>query len=319
MVFYVYLQASVITDAANAGAHGMQNLISILRGFLQNCCLLEFCDGRNGSEIKDAVQNLTEDFDRTSLKKILTQLAKLNRFVYCIEPDYIGEKLDLDCVLEQAGDSLLQIIIIDESEKDRTPPEACELVALSGYHHTHFEETRSSLSSDGRTSTANAMDEWQFLDEHFLRALRHAGKIELCDRLAGSRFADNYRHTIGTLLKWLSNALGDPASCSIVFHLGEADGKKPAYIHSELTSYRNAGALATTPTEIRYYHTEMPHQRFILTDQFAIEIDRGLDFLDRSAHKNRDVSVNTKSRGETSKLLAAYAANLATTDNLATL
>jgi hypothetical protein len=60
----------------------------------------------------------------------------------------------------------------------------------------------------------------------------------------------------------------------------------------------------------------MPHQRFILTDQFAIEIDRGLDFLDRATHKNRDVSVNTKSHSETSKLLAAYAGNLAGTEVL---
>ena len=60
----------------------------------------------------------------------------------------------------------------------------------------------------------------------------------------------------------------------------------------------------------------MPHQRFILTDQFAIEIDRGLDFLDRSTHKNRDVLVNTKSHSETSKLLAAYTGNLASTEAL---
>jgi len=117
-------------------------------------------------------------------------------------------------------------------------------------------------------------------------------------------------------MAWLASALADPGSCSIVFHLGEANGKKSAYINSELTNYRSAQGLAATPTEIRYYHTEMPHQRFILTDQFAIEIDRGLDFFDRSTHKNRDVSINTKSQSETSKLLAAYAGNLASTKTL---
>jgi len=90
MVFYVYLQSSAITDAASAGAHGMQNLISILRGFLQNCCLAEFYDDRTRSEIKAAVEKLPEDFDRASLKKVLAQLAKRNRFVYCLEPDYTG-------------------------------------------------------------------------------------------------------------------------------------------------------------------------------------------------------------------------------------
>jgi len=200
--------------------------------------------------------------------------------------------------------------------KDRGAPEGTEVTSLSTYQHTYFEETRSSLSSDGRTTPAGALDETVFLDEHFLRALRHAGTIEMCDRLAGTMFADNYRHTISELIAWLSNTHAEPESCSIVFHLGEAPGKKPAYINSELTSYRSAGKLDKTPTEIRYYHTAMPHQRFILTDQFAMEIDRGLDFLDRSTKKNRDVSVNTKSHSETSKLLSAYAGNLVLTDTL---
>lgn len=316
MVFYVYLQSSVITDAASAGPHGMQNLISILRGFLQNCCLLEFCDDRTRSEIKETVDNLPADFDRATLKKMLTQLAKQNRFAYCLEPDYTGEKPDLDCVFEQSRDAFLQLIVVEESSKERGAPEDAEVASLSTYQHTYFEETRSALSSDGRTTPSGELDETAFLNEHFKRALRHASTIELCDRLAGAKFSDNYRHTISRLMTWLANTHADPGNCRIVFHFGEADGKKPAYIKGELTSYRDAGALASTPTEIRYYHTEMPHQRFILTDQFAIEIDRGLDFLDRSTRKNRDVSVNTKSHSETSKLLAAYAGNLSSTDIL---
>jgi len=316
MVFYVYLQSTVINDAAAAGPHGMQNLISILRGFLQNCCLAEFWDDRTRTEIKTAVDDMPEDFDRAALKKVLTQLAKLNRFAYCLEPDYAGGRPDLECVLDQANTALLQLIIVGEDERDRPPPADTELAALSTYQHTIFEETRSALSSDGRTTAAGALDEGVFLDEHFLRALRHSGKIEFCDRLAGTRFGDNYRHTIRALMTWLATALADPGACSIVFHFGEADGKKPAYIKGEISGYRAAGALATTPTEIRYYHTDMPHQRFILTDQFAIEIDRGLDFLDRATHRNRDVSVNTKSHSETSKLLAAYAGNLAGTEVL---
>ena len=154
MVFYVYLQSSVIRDAAAAGPHGMQNLISILRGFLQNCCLAEFWDDRTRAEIKTAVDDMPEDFDRAALKKVLTQLAKLNRFAYCLEPDYAGGRSDLECVLDQANAALLQLIIVGEDERERPPPADTELAALSTYQHTIFEETRSALSSDGRTTAA---------------------------------------------------------------------------------------------------------------------------------------------------------------------
>lgn len=316
MVFYVYLQSNAIRDAAGAGTHGIQNLISILRGFLQNCCLAEFCDDRTRTEIKAAVEELPEDFDRVTLKKVLAQLAKLNRFVYCLDPDCGGGKCDLDSVLVQAKEALIQAIVVEEAERNRVAPADCELAPLSKYQHTQFEETRSALSSEGRTLSAGMMDETEFLDEHFLRALRHAGKIEICDRLAGTKFGDNYEYTIRSLMAWLAGALADTQSCRIVFHFGEAVGNKPAYINSELSKYRSKGALAGTPTEIRYYHTDMPHQRFILTDQFAIEIDRGLDFFDRATHKNRDVSVKTKSRSETLKLLSAYAGNIVSTNPL---
>jgi hypothetical protein len=314
MVFYVYLQSEVIADVAAAGPHGLQNLISTLRSFLQNCCVAEFIDGRTRSEIGAAIEKLPEDFDRTALKKVLVQLTKLNRFVYCLEPDYNEVKSDLDCVFEQAESALIQMVVVAEAEEERDAPTGCELAPLSKYQEALFEEERSRRSSDGRTTPEAGLGEQDFLDEHFQRALRHAGNIEMCDRLAGTKFADNYKHTIKRLFQWLETALEDPGSCAIVFHLGEADGHKSTYIKDQLTNFRSNGSLSGTPVEIRYYRGAMPHQRFILTDQFALEIDRGLDFLDRATHKNRDVSVNTKSHSETSKLLAAYSGNHVSTD-----
>ncbi|NQT93798.1 MAG: hypothetical protein HQ559_13645 [Lentisphaerae bacterium] len=310
MVFYVYMQPEVIGDAAGSGKYGIQYLIALLRGFLQNCCLAEFCDNRSLDRIREQVKELPEDFDRVAIKKLLGQMAKLNRFVYCLQPDYDGEKTDLDCVCDQARDCLLNLILVSEADAGRQPPVGVEVSSLSSYQYTPFEEERSLLSSDGRTRVAGELDEGVFLDEHFLRALRYSSRIEICDRLAGTYFSDNYKYTIQRFMSWLGTALADPGSCRILFHFGEAEGKKSKYIESELTNYRADGGLAGTPTEIRYYHTEMPHQRFILTDQFAIELDRGLDFLDRTTRKNRDVSVNTKNHGETTKLLTHYAGNL---------
>jgi hypothetical protein len=50
----------------------------------------------------------------------------------------------------------------------------------------------------------------------------------------------------------------------------------------------------------------MPHERFILTDQFVLHIERGMDFLDRATKRSRDAFVSVKSRAETVQLLDAY-------------
>jgi hypothetical protein len=52
--------------------------------------------------------------------------------------------------------------------------------------------------------------------------------------------------------------------------------------------------------EIQFYQfpssdNALPHERFILTDQIALSIDRGLDFLDKNTRKNRDVDIGYKS------------------------
>ena len=50
----------------------------------------------------------------------------------------------------------------------------------------------------------------------------------------------------------------------------------------------------------------LPHERYISTDQFGLEIGRGMDFLDSNTAKNRDVSLNLKDRSVLQSKLAAF-------------
>jgi len=46
MIFYVYMSPGIIEDARDGGTYALDSFIGILLGFLQNCFVAEFKDGR---------------------------------------------------------------------------------------------------------------------------------------------------------------------------------------------------------------------------------------------------------------------------------
>jgi len=70
--------------------------------------------------------------------------------------------------------------------------------------------------------------------------------------------------------------------------------------------------LSEALTEVHFYgeglpDPRLPHQRFILTDQVALNVDRGLDFFDRNTQKCRDTYVNYQKPEEAQRLLDGFA------------
>ena len=315
MVFYVYIHPNVFKDAAESAPYGMQILIGILRGFLQNCCVAEFEDERTYGEIKGIVEDLPADFDRRTVKKLMVHLKKQNRFIYCLEPDYLGEKSDLQCVSEQADRELIQLLLVSEGEEIEHGEGDFELARLNTYNGGDFEEERSKVASGGLAPRDGDLHDNEFMDQHLLRALKHAGSIQMCDRIAGTKFGDNYEYTIHALIKWLGSHLADSSVCHLGFHFGQADGHKSSYIQGELANYKSESLPPSTELKVGYY-SDLPHQRFIITDQFALEIDRGLDFLNRRTGKNRNVSINLKNRREIIALLSDYSDQIIQTDSI---
>ena len=66
--------------------------------------------------------------------------------------------------------------------------------------------------------------------------------------------------------------------------------------------------------EILFYHREelennlpaLPHERFIITDQMAINIGRGMDFLNRHTRRNRDILIKSANNDEVINLIKGY-------------
>jgi hypothetical protein len=312
MVFYVYFDPEVISVARTGGAYAVQSLISVLRGFTQNCCLFDFEDYRVSDALKSEVESLPEDFDRKIIKTLLAEFKKRNRFVYALAPHYASNQHDSVAVLQQAAAAFLDLLLLKEFHPPPALPNGIEIATLANYQHTVFEAERARLAVEGRTSAESALDEKDFLNQHFHKAMRHAARIEICDRIFGDRFADNYIYTTRTMFRWLGEILANPADCRLIFHCAKPDGNRNHHLLTHLGNFKRAH-LANTQIEVQFYELPnvdnvLPHERFILTDQIALEIGRGMDFLNQKTARNRDVSVGYKSMKEVHDLLNSYSA-----------
>lgn len=311
MIFYIYLDPDVLSAKNNENDFAMQALISALRGFTQNCFIAEFEDYRIQDAIKEQVKSLPDNYDRKIIKKLLGALSKRNRFIYCLIPEYSGIQQDIAYAADQAQDCLLDLFLFSETNKDTEIPEGIEKATLSTYQSTDFENSRSNLASNGRTFVSGELDEKDFLDWCFGKLSRYPTRIEICDKLFGSRFGDNFEYTVRTFLRWLEQILVDPQSCKLIFHCEKPAGHTDHHIKTQLADFRT-GRLGNLPIEVQFYQLPdnihpLPHDRFMITDQVVIDIGRGLDFLDRKTHKNRDLTIGYKSFREVDNLLKSYA------------
>jgi hypothetical protein len=310
MLFYIYMQPEVIVDAQAKGPFAIQVIISFLRAAIQNCCLAEFEDYRTQQSIAEYLEQLPEDFDRKILKSLFVTLQKRNRFIYILKPDYSGGIDDISTVLTAADSVPLDLLLLLDPQPKNVILKYGEVCLLSTYQHTAFEVERSRLANEGRTLSTGEKQENDFLQLSFGKLLKLVNRIEICDRIFGQQFGDNFEYTAKILFRWLDPILGDPPKCKVVFHIGVPQKATLAHIQAQLSSFR-VGRLRGMPIELHIYDVPfpdqcLPHERFIVTDQIAIEIGRGMDFLDRSTHRNRDVSIGYKSIKEVNDLITSY-------------
>src|SRR2546423_1242706 len=112
MVFYAYLDPKVISEAFENRPYGYQCLLALLRGFMQNCCVIDW-DGRVWAALGAYVQALPRDSDRLMIEKILKFLKDHNRFVTLPTS---RPSLGLADVMELAAEAELDLIITASNE-----------------------------------------------------------------------------------------------------------------------------------------------------------------------------------------------------------
>jgi hypothetical protein len=312
MFFYVYLAPEVISVAHENGQLGMQALIAILRGLLQNCFIADFEDYTVQEAISAQLNELPDDYDRKLIKEILRVLQKRNRFMYCLIPDYDGGKSADECAKEQVETAMLDLLILREEDES---VELAEIATLLNYQHTDFERDRANLVSDGLTLAAAAMDGTEFMETYLKKGLRPARSIVICDRFFGERYLGNYQYSAEQFFRWLETVLLEPDSCVVTFHCGQPDPDNGArdlkVMRRELTACKS-GRIVGIRLKLQLYSTDtsnfLPHQRFLSTDQFALSIDPGMDFLDPRTGRIRGLSFSYKNMDQVDKVIESYAA-----------
>jgi hypothetical protein len=310
MIFYVYLEPGIVEVARQRGDIGLQALIGILYDLLHNCFVADFEDERGWNELRGLVNNLDDDDNRKRIKEILTVMYKRNRFIGCLTPDYTGEKSDTTCLLEQAAGALLDLLLMSEPGDLSEDFTDVEIATLENYQRSNFARERRSIAAGGVTLEEGELDETVFLDRFLKKALRYATSIDICDRIFGDQYGGNYKYTAQVFFNWLEQNLADPDNCQISFYCGVPDDQD--LMIGDLKRLKR-GRLGRISIKLCLHDNvsakgALPHDRFIVTNQVALGLPRGMDFLNRFTRKNRDLTIDYKNDDQVNKLIASYSA-----------
>jgi hypothetical protein len=308
MVFFAYLDPPVLAAAAKGDAQATDAVVALLRGFVQNCVLVDFDDWRWETSIKRELSNPTGDQGLSLIKKLLVQLKKKERIVSYFQDDYSGAS-DMQHVLAQATSAELDLILTAQAV---IPPAGvnCEVAKLENYQQSNFEETRCAVAGMGREYAGGELLESDFLTENLRKVVKFASRIEICDAIFGRKYADNYEYTLKALLRLMDNVLVERDQCLLRIHC-EASNRNN-HLLTQLAAHRPA-KLPKLRIEVNFYEDQtkagiqcLPHERYLFTNQVALEIGRGMDFLNKATGKNRDVSINLKDADTITRKISAF-------------
>jgi hypothetical protein len=309
MIFYVYLDPDIFSVAQSEGDYASQALISMIRGLLQNCFILEFEDGRIQSALQEKVNSLPPTFERKILSEFIGIFNKRHRFIYCLTAGCEGNLQQLSL---QANELLLDLAILGLEDERYKSFGCAEITTLATYQNSAFESDRSKLAFEGIVLKAGKMEGRELLDRYFRKALKYAAQINIYDNQFGEKYKRNYEYNSRILLQWLEEQLSDPDECVIAFHCGRP-GEQARDINDlarDLSGCKTNRLAKCQMSLYLYQRTDspshLPHDRFIVTDQIAIGVPRGVDFLDRGTGRNRDLTIDYKGKTDVESLLRDY-------------
>ncbi len=146
-----------------------------------------------------------------------------------------------------------------------------------------------------------------FYARYLKKALHHAGKIEFVDRLFGEKYGDHFKYTLRVIVREYAAHCVAPTEVKV--HSGS--GNRIPHCRNEVADFNADVAVAIETYDLNGAGPTLPHERYLLTDQFAFEIGRGLDLFDKDTNLNRDVSISFKSQREIQVLLDRAASSKA--------
>jgi hypothetical protein len=295
MIYHYYIDPAILTGEPGNDA-SLLNVFNFVRGIGENVLISVFDDDHLREEFGSAISAITNPDLKLKIQKLFKRLEKQNRFTYSVETNYEGAKEDLQSVVEQCSDLLLDAIITEQSvDQYGVPVPDGRVFNFSEYLTSYVEEDRSRLAARGRMCAAGDQDIEAFLSENFRLLLKYATRIDICDKLLGEKYGtSNWKTSIQKLLAYVEEVNESASRCAVTFHTSCPGGKGK----DELKRWICEGLAHLQPT-LRVYGAQgdrvnFHHDRFIVTDQFAIMVTCGFDVLNMREDCNRDTNLDYK-------------------------
>lgn len=277
------------------GVKSLHLMVQILNNIKSNCFLIAYKNGKWNEHVKKYVKMVPEPMLRKKILSILTYYKKRKMLIYELP---IESNNDFQQYVKHNLDEIDAAIV---SKKEINNKLYSKFFAISEYIISNFEENRLSTAFNGKSFKSDEVDQTAFLNQVFYKALKYSKQIDICDRQMGrSLFTSNYQYTVKIFLGWLKKILYN--SCTLIsFHIDHPGVKgKHSTVEDHIKNEFKKICMHTKFKNIRiflYHKTAnniLPHNRFIVTDQICLSIERGMDFLNDNNSLCRDVDVNYK-------------------------
>jgi len=281
MIFCVFLDPESVRQAAAQGELGADHLIGVLRALLENCLLAETTDWQVGTELKDAVKAIEEPNLRMRAVALLEKFATRNRFADFLEPlESNADALPAAVALANRDHPSLDAILTESLEPHLTG--RAEVIPIGRFNGSDFAANRSQ-NSRGRTLPQGQMQAAEFFEAFFSKlTLVSLPKWEVCDYYLGQNFNDNYFHNLQWWIEFLAKS-EEPIEF-VVHTQGHLDQNIQNRL-DELCDGTSVRARVKT-------HDSLPHERYLITSAFVLNIGRGIDLIDPHTQKNRDIHIS---------------------------
>ncbi len=286
MIFCVFLDPESIRKLSSMGGLGADALIGILRVLLGNCLLAETTDWRAGPELKEAVRTIANQDTRKLVSALLEKFWELKRFAEILD---VGDEDDAkptsSIALRNRDHSCLDAIITDSLCS--FPAGKAEVTSAESFHGSDF-AGRCQQATCGLALAEGAIQPADFFKKHLSRLLMVEGKFEIYDRVVGRDFGDNFFLNLPWWVDFLKQAKHE---VELVIH---TEGRQIQPIQKRLTELCKGTHVSTAV--VRHHDDSLPHERYLKTPAFTLNLGRGIDLFDPQTGRNRDLNMTFSPR-----------------------
>lgn len=281
MIFCVFIDPDCLAEAEAEGPIAGGSLIALFQAALQNCFVAETKGSwRVGGDLRAAVEAISDQDLRKKLTELLVALATRNRFeevIECDEGDLDTPVGDLAVADVENGD-LDHLILCSSRILDHH-----KVSSLATYPVSGFSSARSE-AMEGRTIAPDSLTFEQIFAQRFARLIRLSHKIAIVDYKLGHDFSGNYFENLALWATSLKET-GRPLEFLLV-----TECKSPG-IERSIRDRLSEVFDDCSVNWILKSEGDLPHERFLITPGFAVDIGRGVDLINPRTMKNRDLKI----------------------------